>query len=188
MREAKGQIVKKFFGQGEQVLQEQDKVNKGTSGSKEKLQKEPTPTPRAWRLYIKREPSMEGAGAGMVLVDPEEREYSHAIHLNLHASEEDKDYEALLARLIASTGRGMKDLHVFVDSRLLVDQAEGNRIPRIEGAIRYMEEIMDATAPFYRFRITYLPKALNPKAEALMGLASIQLEFMNQKVSTGVKT
>ncbi|GKE55950.1 reverse transcriptase domain-containing protein [Tanacetum coccineum] len=131
---------------------------------------------------------MEGAGAGMVLVDPEEREYSHAIHLNLHASEEDMDYEALLAGLIASTRRGMKDLHVFVDSRLLVDQAEGNRIPRTEGAIRYMEEIMDATAPFHRFRITYLPKALNPKAEALMGLTSIQLEFLNQEVSTGGNT
>nr|GEV85473.1 hypothetical protein [Tanacetum cinerariifolium] len=47
---------------------------------------------------------------------------------------------------------------------------------------------MDATAPFHRFRITYLPKALNPKVEALTGLASIWLEFLNQEVSVDVKT
>nr|GEW70174.1 hypothetical protein [Tanacetum cinerariifolium] len=177
-----------FNWESEQVLQEHDKVNEGTSRPKEKLQKEPTPTPRSWRLYIGREPSKKDSGSGMVLVDPEEREYSHAIRLNLHASKEDMDYEAFLARLIASVGRGMKDLHVFFDSRLLVDQVEGNRVLRTEGAKRYMEAIMDATTPFYRLYITHLPKALNPKAEALTGLASIQLEFLNQEVLVGVKT
>ncbi|GJX32948.1 putative reverse transcriptase domain-containing protein [Tanacetum coccineum] len=94
----------------------------------------------------------------------------------------------VITHQVASVGRGMKDLHVFVDSKFLVDQVEGNRVPRTEGAKRYREEIMDATAPFHRFRITYLPKALNPKAETLTGLASIRLEFLNQEVSVGVKT
>ncbi|GJZ98492.1 reverse transcriptase domain-containing protein [Tanacetum coccineum] len=131
------------------------------------------------RLYIGRDPSKEGSGVGMILVDPMEREYSHAICLNFQASEGDMDYEALLAGLVASAGQGMKDLHVFVDSRLLVDQVEGNKIPRIEEAKRYMENIMDVTTPFHMFWIAHLPKALNPKAEALTGLASIQLEFLN---------
>nr|GEV04566.1 hypothetical protein [Tanacetum cinerariifolium] len=104
--------------------------------------------------------------AGMVLVDPEEKEYSHAICLNFHALEEDMDCEALLAGLIAFVERGIKDLHVFVDSRLLVHQVEGNRAPRTEGEKRYREEIMDAMAPFLKFRITHHPKALNPKTEA----------------------
>ncbi|GJS33204.1 hypothetical protein Tco_0531586 [Tanacetum coccineum] len=72
--------------------------------------------------------------------------------------------------------------------KFLVDQVKGNRVPRTEGSKRYREEIMDATTPFHRFRITYLPKALNPKAEALTGLASTRLGFLNQEVSVGVKT
>ncbi|GKC00248.1 reverse transcriptase domain-containing protein [Tanacetum coccineum] len=77
--------------------------------------------------------------------------------------------------LVASAGKGMKDLHVFIDSQILVDQVEGNRIPAMEQEKRYKEEVMDATTPFHRFRITHLPKILNFKAEMLTGLATIQL-------------
>ncbi|GKC23114.1 reverse transcriptase domain-containing protein, partial [Tanacetum coccineum] len=96
--------------------------------------------------------------------------------------------EALLAGLVASVGKGMKDLHVFIDSQILVDQVEGSRVPATEQEKRYMEEIMDATTPFHRFRITHLPKILNTKAQMLIGLTTIQLEFLNQEVSVGIKT
>ncbi|GJY75286.1 hypothetical protein Tco_0480402 [Tanacetum coccineum] len=45
---------------------------------------------------------------GMVLVDPEGKEYSHVIRLNFYASEDDMDYEALLAGLVIK-GIGTKD-------------------------------------------------------------------------------
>ncbi|GJW39849.1 reverse transcriptase domain-containing protein [Tanacetum coccineum] len=173
MEEAEGHIVKKFFGLGEQVLQATDKNNEGTSREKEKLQDELILIPRAWKLHIGRESSKEGYGVGMVLVDPEGKEYSHAIHLNFHASEDNMDYEALLAGLVVSTEIQMKDLHVFISSRLLVDQVKGNRVLKTEGAKRYREEVMDSTTPFHKFQITYLPKALNPKGVALTGVASI---------------
>nr|GEW23556.1 putative reverse transcriptase domain-containing protein [Tanacetum cinerariifolium] len=80
------------------------------------------------------------------------------------------------------------DLHMFVNSKLLVDQVEGNREPKKGGVRIYREEVMDATTPFYRFRITHIPKALYPKIEALTGLATIWLGFLNQEVSVGVKT
>ncbi|GJY58160.1 reverse transcriptase domain-containing protein [Tanacetum coccineum] len=81
----------------------------------------------------------------------EENEYSHAIRLNLFASKDNMDYEALLAGLAAFIRRGMKALHVFVGSKFLVDQVEGNRVPRTKRAKRFREEIMDTMAPFYRF-------------------------------------
>ncbi|GKB96853.1 reverse transcriptase domain-containing protein, partial [Tanacetum coccineum] len=92
------------------------------------------------------------------------------------------DYEELLAGLVAFASKGMKGLHVFVGSKLLVDQVEGSRIPRTKEAKKYRKEIMDATAPFHRFWITHIPKVLNLKEEALTGLASIMLEFLNQQV------
>ncbi|GKB52124.1 reverse transcriptase domain-containing protein [Tanacetum coccineum] len=76
----------------------------------------------------------------------------------------DMDYEALRAGLAASVEIQIKDLYVFVSSKILVDQVEGNREPKKEGAKMYMEEVMDATTLFHRF------------------------EFLNQEVSVGVKT
>ncbi|GKA01770.1 reverse transcriptase domain-containing protein [Tanacetum coccineum] len=84
--------------------------------------------------------------------------------------------------------KGMKDLHVFMDSLKLVSQTEVNHTPATEQERKYKKEIMDATAPFHKFRITHLPKNLNSKAEVLTGLATIKLEFLNQEVSVGIKT
>ncbi|GJX66728.1 hypothetical protein Tco_0301071 [Tanacetum coccineum] len=133
-----------FFGRGEQVLQMPGKSNEGTSKSREKPQEELAPTPRAWRLYIGRGPNKEGSRVGMIPVDPMEKEYSHAIRLNFQALEGDMDYEALLASLVASGERGMKDLHVFVDSRILVS-INWARIPEPRSVGRFQDKTIGET-------------------------------------------
>ncbi|GJR22506.1 gag-pol polyprotein [Tanacetum coccineum] len=163
-KEVEGQVVKKFFEQGEQVLHMSDRNKVEASGSREKPQEDLIPTPMAWRLYMGRKASKEDSGIGMILVIPEEKVYSYVVCLNFYAFEDSMDYEALLVGLVASTGRKMKDLHVFVSSKLLVDQVKGSRIPRTKETKKYIEEIMDATTPFHR------------------------LEFLNQEVSVGIKT
>ncbi|GJY29771.1 reverse transcriptase domain-containing protein [Tanacetum coccineum] len=135
-----------------------------------------------------KEGSKEGSGVGIILLGPDEKMYSYAIRLNFDAPDHSMDYEALLAGLVASAGKHMKDLYVFVDSQILVDQVEGSRTPTTEETKKYKEEIMDATTPFHKFRITRLPKNLNFKTEVLTGLATIKLEFLNQEVSVGIKT
>ncbi|GKG27191.1 hypothetical protein Tco_0402894, partial [Tanacetum coccineum] len=65
---------------------------------------------------------------------------------------------------------------------------EGSHTPVMKQERKYKEEILNATAPFYRFRITHLLKILNSKVEVLTGLATIKLEFLNQEVSVGIKT
>ncbi|GJZ72112.1 reverse transcriptase domain-containing protein [Tanacetum coccineum] len=145
---SEGSVVKKFFGQGEQVQKT----------------------------------------LGIILVSPDEKMHLYAIRLKFNASDHAMDCEALLAGLVASVNKGMKDLHVFIDSLTLVAQIEGNHTPAMEHEGKYKEEIMDATALFHRFRITHLSKILNSKAEMLTRLATIKLEFLNQEVSVGIKT
>ncbi|GKE74983.1 gag-pol polyprotein [Tanacetum coccineum] len=185
---AEGQVVSKFFRQKEPMPSTTSEKDKGTSRLNNRLREKLTPTPRAWRLYLSREANKEGSGVGMILVSLEEKTYSFAIRLNFSALDDNMNYEALLAGLFASANKGRKDLHVFVDSQILVDQVEGNRVLRTKETKKYMEEVMDATTSFHRFRITHLPKALSPKAEVHTGLATIKLEFLNQEVSVGVKT
>nr|GEU99893.1 reverse transcriptase domain-containing protein [Tanacetum cinerariifolium] len=90
-----------------------------------KLQAELTPTPRAWQLNLSKETIKEGSDVGMILINPEAKTYSYAICLNFEAPKHIMNYVALLAGLVASTGKGMKDLHVFIDLQILVDQVEG---------------------------------------------------------------
>nr|GEW19447.1 retrovirus-related Pol polyprotein from transposon TNT 1-94 [Tanacetum cinerariifolium] len=138
-KEAKGSVVKKFFGQGKQVERTSDENEGGTLTLSKKLQAKSTPTQ-----------GLDG--------------------------------------LATSANQGMKNLHVFIDSLMLVAQVDENYTPAMAQERKYKEEIMDATAQFHRFRIKHLLKILNPKAEVLTGLATIKLKFLNQELSVGIKT
>nr|GEX11104.1 hypothetical protein [Tanacetum cinerariifolium] len=59
----------------------------------------PTPGPRAWRLYIDGGSNNEGSEAGLILIAPYDMEYSYALHLNFSNSNNEAEYEALLAGL-----------------------------------------------------------------------------------------
>ncbi|GJY97046.1 reverse transcriptase domain-containing protein [Tanacetum coccineum] len=96
------------------------------------LQAELTPTPRAWQLYLSRETIKEGLGVGMILINPEAKTCSYAIRLNFNAPNHIINYKSLLAGLVSSARKGMKDLHVFIDSQIFVDQVEGSRVPATE--------------------------------------------------------
>ncbi|GJX78061.1 reverse transcriptase domain-containing protein [Tanacetum coccineum] len=141
-----------------------------------------------WAAEICKETIEEGSGVGIILGSPEEKIHSYVIRLKFHASNHIMDYDALLAGLAAYTNQGMKDLHVFIDALTLVAQVEGSHTQVTEHERKYNEEILDATALFHRFQITYLLKILNSKAEVLTRLATIKLEFLNQEVSVGIKT
>nr|GEU82994.1 hypothetical protein [Tanacetum cinerariifolium] len=59
----------------------------------------PTPGPRAWRLYIDGASNNEGSEAGLILIATYDMEYSYALHLNFSNSNNEAEYEALLAGL-----------------------------------------------------------------------------------------
>ncbi|GJV96117.1 hypothetical protein Tco_1547694 [Tanacetum coccineum] len=109
-KEAEGSVVKKLFGQGEQVKETPDANKGGMLNLSKKLQAKSTPTPRAWRLYLGRETIEKGSGVGMILVNPEEKMYSYAIHLKSNASNHAMDYEALLTGLAISNEQSMNRL------------------------------------------------------------------------------
>ncbi|GJY99643.1 hypothetical protein Tco_0517073, partial [Tanacetum coccineum] len=163
-------VIRKFFGQGEQVEKIPNANEGGTHNLSKELHTKSISMPRAWKLYLEKEAIEEGSGIGIILVSPEEKMYSYAIRLKFKASNYAMDCEALLAGLAAYANQ------------------EGNHTPTTEHERRYKKEIIDATILFHRFRITHLPKILNLEAEVLAGLATINLEYLNQEVSVGIKT
>ncbi|GKA43517.1 reverse transcriptase domain-containing protein [Tanacetum coccineum] len=149
--EVEESVIRKFFGQGEQVEKIPNANKGGTRNLSKKLHTKSTPTPRARRLYLGKEAIEEGPGIEIILVSLEEKMYSYAIWLKFKASNYVVDCKALLAGLAASASQGMKDLHVFIDSLTLVTHVEGNHTPATEQERRYKKEIMDATVPFHWF-------------------------------------
>ncbi|GKF07566.1 putative ribonuclease H-like domain-containing protein, partial [Tanacetum coccineum] len=68
-----------------------------------------------WKLYTDGASNDHGSGAGLILIDPEGTEYSYAIRLNFTNSNNDAEYEALLAGLRIAVRMKVEKIHAFVD-------------------------------------------------------------------------
>ena len=76
---------------------------------------------RPWRVFVDGASSAIGAGAGIVIVTPEGIRLEHFFKLRFRASNNEAEYEALLARLKTVLGMGAQDVKAYSDSQLVVN-------------------------------------------------------------------
>ncbi|GKA25119.1 reverse transcriptase domain-containing protein, partial [Tanacetum coccineum] len=75
-----------------------------------------------WILYTDGAASAKGSGAGLVLISPTKIEYTYALRLNFESTNNQAEYEALLAGLRIAKKMGVQSLTVNVDSKLVASQ------------------------------------------------------------------
>ncbi|GJR39627.1 reverse transcriptase domain-containing protein [Tanacetum coccineum] len=118
-----------------------------------------TPSPRAWLLHTDGASNSEGSRAGLILIALDDVEYSYVLCLNLSNSNNDAEYKALLVGLRIATKMQVKDIHAFVDSKLVTSQVEGSYEAKGKKMIKYQEKVLELAGAFDRFRITHIPRA-----------------------------
>ncbi|GJR41502.1 reverse transcriptase domain-containing protein [Tanacetum coccineum] len=141
-----------------------------------------TPGLRAWRLYTDGASNSVGSGFGLILIAPDDVEYSYTLCLNFSNSNNDVKYEALLVGLRIAIEMQVKDIHAFVDSKLAASQVEGSYEAKGERMIKYQEKVLELGGGFNRFRITHIPRAENKKADALSKLIAVQFDHLSKEV------
>ncbi|GJX16871.1 reverse transcriptase domain-containing protein [Tanacetum coccineum] len=90
----------------------------------ETKRKEPEPE-NAWKLFTDRASSSDGSGAGLMLVNPKGKEYTYALIFEFETTNNEAEYEALLAGLRIATKMKIQELAIFVDSQLVANQVKG---------------------------------------------------------------
>ncbi|GJR92584.1 reverse transcriptase domain-containing protein [Tanacetum coccineum] len=93
-----------------------------------------------WVLYTYGAPNIKGSGACLVLVSPTKTEYTYALRLNFESTNNQAEYEALLAGLRIAKKIGVQSLSVNVDSKLVASQINGNYEACKENMIRYLSK------------------------------------------------
>ncbi|GJT19098.1 reverse transcriptase domain-containing protein [Tanacetum coccineum] len=84
--------------------------------TKEKADTKPAKTSCKWKLFTDEAVSSNGSGAGLMLIDPEGKEYTYALRFGFETINNEAEYEALLARLRISQEMEITSLAIFVDS------------------------------------------------------------------------
>ncbi|GJS51876.1 reverse transcriptase domain-containing protein [Tanacetum coccineum] len=93
-----------------------------------------------WVLNTDGASSFKGFSAGLVLISPTKTEYTYALRLNFESTNNQAEYEALLAGLRIAKKVGVQSLSVNVDSMLVASQINGNYEACKENMNRYLSK------------------------------------------------
>ncbi|XP_028109243.1 uncharacterized protein LOC114307953 [Camellia sinensis] len=104
-------------------------------------------------LFVDESSNRQGAGARVVLVSPDGRMLEQSIHLGFKASNNEAEYEALIAGSKLAAAMEADEVVVFCDFQLIVNQATYEYAARDERMIAYVKEIVRRLALFQDCRL-----------------------------------
>ncbi|GJV17542.1 reverse transcriptase domain-containing protein [Tanacetum coccineum] len=135
-----------------------------------------------WTLFTDRSSRVDGSGAGMILTNPEGAEFTYALRFRFDATNNEVEYEALIAGLRIAEQMGVKNLRTNVDSLLVANKVNGSYIAKAPGMIQYLEKVKTLSSSFKKFSIKLVPKSENKKADALSKIASTSFAHLTKQV------
>ena len=131
----------------------------------------------AWTVNIDGSFTKEMSGAGVVLVSPEKDKFEYALQLRFHATNNEAEYEALLARLKLSKSMGIKNLIIKSDSQLIVGQVKGEYEAKENRMKKYLTVVKNLLMQFKKVELLQIPREENEAADHLARLVSSGVEI-----------
>lgn len=81
---------------------------------------------KRWQVYVDDASNARGSGVGIFMLSLKGLRMENSFRLGFHASNNETEYEALIAELRAVQKLGAEEVEVYSDSRLVVSQIEGS--------------------------------------------------------------
>ncbi|GKA44973.1 reverse transcriptase domain-containing protein [Tanacetum coccineum] len=150
--------------------------------SSDELMAEPEELSKPWTLFTDGSSCIDGSGAGMILTNPEGVEFTYAMRFRFEATNNEAEYEALIADLRIAEQMGVKNLQVNVDSWLVANQVNGSYVAKESGMVQYLEKVKMLTSNFKEFSIKQVPQSENKKADALSKISSTSFVHLSKQV------
>nr|GFC67391.1 reverse transcriptase domain-containing protein [Tanacetum cinerariifolium] len=123
-----------------------------------------------WMLFTDGSSCVDGSGAGLILTNPNGIEFTYALRFQFAASNNEAEYEALIAGLRIATQMGVENIQANVDSKLVANQVLGTYVAKEDNMIKYLEIANGLVSGFKTFSISQVPRSKNKKADALSTL------------------
>ena len=114
----------------------------------------------------------KGSGASVVLITPDGSMLEQVITLGFKASNNEAEYETLLAGLRMAKDLAVKKLTIYSDSQLITSQATGEYTEKHPRMAQYLEKVRKQLEAFQTYTFTQVPRTENAHADALAGLGS----------------
>ena len=147
---------------------------------------EPTETTHAeddlpiWKLSVDGASNAQGSEASLILTSPEGIDIEYALRFGFHASNNEAEYEAVIASLNLAHSLEVDQLKVYSDSQLVVRQIEDTYEAKSETMVLYLQKVRDLLKKFVLVQVKHIPRTENSRADALAKLATALQEDLGR--------
>ncbi|KAI5350813.1 hypothetical protein L3X38_003704 [Prunus dulcis] len=140
-----------------------------------------TSTP-VWGLHVDGSANQQGCGAGLVLTTPDGLKIEYALRFAFRTSNNEAEYEALLAGLLLAKSMNAKQIRIYSDSQLIVNQVTADFAAKDASMYAYLSTAHQLLQSFQAYEIKQIPRSENSHADALARLASAINDKVGRKV------
>ena len=133
-----------------------------------------------WKLSVDGAVNEQGSGVGLILTSPEGIDIKYALRFGFHTSNNEAEYEAVIAGLNLAHSLEVDQLEICSDSQLVVRQIEDTYEAKSGRMILYLRKVRDLLKTFVLVQVRHVPRAENSRADALAELATALQEDLSK--------
>ena len=133
-----------------------------------------------WKLSVDRASNAQGSGASLILTSPEGIDIEYALRFGFLTSNNEAEYEVVMAALNLAHSLDVDQLEVYSDSQLVVRQIEDTYEAKSGRMILYLRKVRDLLRKFVLVQVKHVPRTENSRADALAKLATAPQEDLGR--------
>ncbi|XP_075499950.1 uncharacterized protein LOC142538523 [Primulina tabacum] len=135
-----------------------------------------------WRVFVDGASSLAGCGVGVVIISPRGEKIKLALRIDSRVTNNEAEYEAVLASVRAAREIGASRIILYSDSQLITQQIKGVYQAKDDRMIKYLQLIRAQADIFADWSIEQIPREENGEADALAKMAASLSEVSTQEV------
>nr|KYP53812.1 Retrovirus-related Pol polyprotein from transposon 17.6 [Cajanus cajan] len=125
-----------------------------------------------WTMHVDGSSNNQGSGAGIILEGPTGLVLEQSLRFAFKASNNQAEYEALLAGLRLAREIGVSRLECWTDSKIVAEQVNNNFQVKDANLLKYYHLFQRMRDTFEEVQVKHTPRERNGRADQLARLAS----------------
>ncbi|XP_059439799.1 uncharacterized protein LOC132172333 [Corylus avellana] len=130
------------------------------------------PKGETWIAYVDGSSTQKRGGAWIVLIDPGGEALEFSIRLDFITTNNEAEYEAVIAEMSLAQDMGAKSLEVKSDSQVIIGHIQGEYEARGVKMKKYLAKVQELQVLFDLVVLTRIPREDNSRADFLARLGS----------------
>ncbi|XP_073049671.1 uncharacterized protein [Primulina eburnea] len=120
-----------------------------------------------WRVFVDGASCLVGCGVGVVIISPSGEKIKLAVKIGSRVTNNEAEYEAVLAGIRAAREIGAARIILYSDSQLITQQIKGVYEVKDDKMLKYLHLIKAQAVVFVYWSIEQIPREENGEADAL---------------------